>query len=75
MTMLVNFIASLTRPEAMLLAALVWAAFPLRMLLDRSMTVSERRSWALVCAIIPVAGYLIFLIVRAIRASFAARAA
>ncbi len=73
--MLANFIASFSHPEAMLLFALVWAAFPLRMLFDRSMSVSERRSWALVCAITPVAGYLIFLTVRALRASFAARAA
>ena len=49
----------------------VWLVFPARMLLDRSMPRGERHAWALVVLIVPVAGYILFLIARAVRATFA----
>jgi hypothetical protein len=48
---------------------LIWLVFPLRMLIDRSMTPAQRWSWALVAAVVPIAGYILFLIVRAVRVS------
>jgi len=58
-----------------LAAIAVWALFPIRMLTDRSMQWSERRAWALACAVAPVVAYIIFLVYRAIRVSERARAA
>jgi hypothetical protein len=49
----------------------IWLLFPLRVLLDRSMPRNERLAWALVCAVLPIAGYILFLIMRAVRISFA----
>jgi|GEM_PF-5352695 len=48
-----------------------WLLFPARMLLDRSMPPGERRAWALVTLVMPIAGYILFLIARAVRATFA----
>ncbi|KRG68825.1 hypothetical protein [Pseudoxanthomonas dokdonensis] len=53
----------------------VWLLFPLRMLLDTGMSWPQRRRWALACAVAPLVAYIVFLIVRAVRASSPAHAA
>lgn len=58
-----------------LVAIGVWMLFPLRMLLDTSMAWRQRRRWALACVVAPVIAYIVFLIVRAVRASSPAHAA